>query len=122
MTKFANKKFTNSVKHAFDGIIATLKSQKNFKIQLFALILITILAITFKYSCVEFCICFFSIMLVLILEMINSALEFTLDSHFRNKYSLFVKLAKDIAAGAVLLSSFNCLLINIIIFVAKICF
>ena len=119
MTRFTNKKFITSVKHSLDGIFTTFKSQRNFKFQICILFVICFVAFGFEYSAVEFALCLFSIFLVLILEMFNSCIEFTLDAVYKNKYSTLVKLAKDISAGAVLVSSVNCVLVNGIIILGK---
>ena len=119
MTRFTNKKFITSVKHSIDGVLATFKSQRNFKFQICIMLFICFAALAFEYSAVEFALCLFSIFLVLILEMFNSCIEFTLDAVYKNKYSTLVKLAKDISAGAVLLSSVNCVLVNGIILISN---
>ena len=115
MSKYTNKKFWKSLKHAISGVSATFKSQRNFKYQLGVMLIICLVAFFLKYSALEFCFCLFTIMLVMIVEMINSCLEFALDAVYRNKYSILVKISKDISAGAVLLSSINCVGVNAII-------
>ena len=119
MSKFTNKKFTGSLKHAIKGILACFKSQRNFKYQFGIFVLICLVSFLFKYSVVETCLCIFTIMLVMIVEMLNSCMEFALDAVYRNKYSILVKISKDILAGAVLLSSLSCVIINSLIFFSK---
>lgn len=120
MSKFTNKKFASSLKHSFDGVVTTFKSQRNFKFQICILLAICFLAFYFKYSALEFALCLFTILLVLVLEMINSCIEFALDAVYKNKYSVLVKASKDICAGAVLLTSISCAIINAIILFSKI--
>ena len=69
-----------------------------------------------RFSYVEFCLLLFAIAIVIISEMLNTAIEFTLDSIYHNKYSRMVGMAKDISAGAVMLASFVSAFVGIIIF------
>ncbi len=58
-----------------------------------------------KFSAIEYCILLFAIAIVIIAEIVNSAIEFTLDAIFHNRYSKLVGMAKDIAAGAVMVAT-----------------
>ena len=49
-------------------------------------------------------------------EMFNSAIEFALDATFHNKYSRMVGMAKDIAAGAVMVVSICAVMIGVLLF------
>ncbi len=119
MTRFTNRKFMNSVKNAAKGLVITIKSQRNFKIQILIAFFITFVSFLFKYSALEFCVAILTIMLVMIVEMLNSCIEFALDAIYRNNYSILVKMSKDISAGAVLLASLTCAGINCVIFISK---
>ena len=65
---------------------------------------------------IEFCILLIAIALVIISEMINTAIEFSLDSVYHNRYSKMVGMAKDISAGAVMVASVISALIGVILF------
>ena len=52
----------------------------------------------------------------MITEMINTAIEFTLDAVYHNRYSKMVGMAKDISAGAVMFASFISVIIGLIVF------
>ena len=108
-----------SVKHAINGFVACFKSQRNFKYQLLIFLLICVLAYIFKYTILEFTFCTFTIFLVLIVEMLNSCIEFVLDAVYRSRYSILVKVSKDISAGAVLLSSIACAIVNGLVLISK---
>lgn len=69
---------------------------------------------------VEFCLLLIAIATVIIAEMVNSAIEFTLDAIFHNRYSKLVGMAKDIAAGAVMIATFISIAIGILLFGSKI--
>ena len=61
----------------------------------------------------------FATMLVIITEMVNTAIEETVNL-VTNKFHPVAKIAKDVAAGAVVLSALNAVIIAIFIFVNKI--
>jgi diacylglycerol kinase len=52
--------------------------------------------------------------------MFNSAIEFSLDAIFHNRYSKMVGMAKDIAAGAVMIVTVSAILIGVLLFVPPI--
>jgi hypothetical protein len=58
----------------------------------------------------------FAIAMVIVSEMLNTAIEFTLDSIFHNRYSRMVGMAKDISAGAVMFASVTSVFIGLILF------
>ena len=62
----------------------------------------------------------FANMFVLVVEMLNSVIEFVIDAYYKNKWAKLAKLSKDIAAGAVLLSAVTSAVISFLIFANKI--
>lgn len=120
MSKYSETNFMKSYGYAMHGLRLAWKSQKNFKRQITMGILAVIFAIALKFSIPEFCILFILIAMVLICELFNSVIEFMLDSVFKNKYSKLVEMSKDMAAGAVCLSSFCALITGSILFLSKI--
>jgi diacylglycerol kinase len=58
----------------------------------------------------------FAIAIVIISEMLNTAIEFTLDSIYHNKFSRMVGMAKDISAGAVMFATILSVCVGIILF------
>ena len=116
MSKF--HKTPESFKYAFEGIKLTLKNEPNFKIQLFLAVLSIILGFFFKITKTEWLILTTVIFMVLLLELINSSIEALVDmiSPERNEKA---KIAKDTAAGAVLIASILSLIIGAIIFLPK---
>lgn len=120
MSKYSHNNFFKSFATARKGIRLALKSQKNFRIHLIVAIIVFILALLFKFNYIEFCILLFAIGFVLVSELFNSVIEFSLDAYYRNKYSTLVKMAKDMAAGGVLIATVVCVLIGIILFGNKI--
>ena len=69
-----------------------------------------------NFSAIEFCVLLLAIAIVIISEILNTAIEFALDSIYHNKFSRMVGMAKDISAGAVMFASFISLTIGVILF------
>ncbi len=76
--------------------------------------------IVLKFNPAEFSLLLLTIALVIIAEMMNSAIEISLDAIFHNRYSKLVGMAKDIAAGAVMVATFISIAIGILLFGSKI--
>lgn len=122
MSKYAHNNFLKSFATARKGLRVAFKSQKNFRIHVVAMILVIILALLFRFDYVEFCLLFFAIGLVMSAELFNSVIEFALDALYKNKYSTLVKMAKDMAAGGVLIATATSISIGILLFGHKILF
>ena len=120
MTKFKAQGFNNTFRNARKGFRLVLKSEINIRIHSIIAALVLILAYILKFSAIEFCILFFVIGLVIVSEMLNTAIEFALDSIYHNKYSKMVGMAKDISAGAVLFATLISVLTGVILFGSKI--
>ena len=114
-----NKKLINSFKYAFKGIFSALKTEKNLKIHTIIAILVIIFGIIFKLSKLEWLICLICIMTVISSELINTAIETTVDIAMPNKNEL-AKRAKDIGAASVLVLAIFSAIIGLIIFLPKI--
>ncbi len=119
MTKFKAQGFGNTFKNARKGFRLVLKSEMNIRIHVSIATFVVFLALFLKFSALEFCILLFVIGLVIVSEMLNTAIEFTLDSIYHNKYSRMVGMAKDISAGAVMFASVISVLVGIILFGSK---
>lgn len=118
--KMKNKKnIINSFKYAFEGIFSGLKTERNLKIHFSIMILVIILGIMLKISKVEWMICIILFGLVISLELVNTAIENTVDLITEEKNPK-AKISKDVAAGAVLVSAISSLIIGLIIFIPKI--
>lgn len=116
MTRFKSQGFNNTFKNARKGFRLVLKSEVNIRVHIVIAFLVMILAFLLNFSALECCILLFAIALVIVSEMLNTAIEFTLDSIFHNKYSKMVGMAKDISAGAVMFASLIAVIIGIILF------
>ena len=108
-----------SFKYAFQGIASAFKTERNMKIHVTAVVLVTIAGLFFKISKIEWMICIILFGMVISLELANTAIETTVD--IMPEKNEKAKLAKDIAAGAVLVCAFISVIIGGMIFVPKIC-
>ena len=115
MTKFKAQGFNNTFKNARKGFRLVLKSEMNIRIHVAIATFVVFLALFLKFSAIEFCLLLFVIGLVIVAEMLNTAIEFTLDSIYHNRYSRMVGMAKDISAGAVMFASFISVLVGLVL-------
>ena len=109
------KKFIKSFKYAFEGILTGIKEEQNMKIH----IIIMILVIMLKINTTEWIICILLFGLVISMELMNTAIENTVNLITKEKNQQ-AKIAKDVAAGAVLASAIVSAIIGLMIFVPKI--
>lgn len=117
--RLKNKNFIEAWKKAFSGIWYTIKTQRNIKIQLGIAILVIVCSIYFKLTITECMFLSFATMLVIIMEVMNTAIEEVVNL-VTDKYHPIAKIAKDVSAGAVVLAALNAVIIAIFIFVSKI--
>lgn len=122
MSKFSTSSFKKSFSYAVRGLKLAYKSQQNFRTELLLGSFAFILAIFMKFTIVEFCILFMTMAMVLLCELFNSVIEFALDALYHNKYSKLVEMAKDMSAGAVLISTFASIVIGSVLFGGKLFF
>lgn len=120
MTKFKSQNFKSKIQNASHGINLALRAEKNLRVHMVFATFVIIAGLIFHVSFVKLCILLLTIGLVVLSEMINSAIEFAVDALYKNKYSRLVKFAKDISAGAVLFIAFISVVIGILIFVPEI--
>ena len=111
--------FKGSVKNCLDGISYVTKNEKNFKREIVLGIIALILSYILKIDKIEFIIILTMICLVLTAEIINTAIERTVDL-VTKEYHELARIAKDVSAGSVLVTSIFSLIIGIIIFIPKI--
>lgn len=116
MSKFKQQGFGNTFKNARKGFRLVLKSEKNIRVHLIVASLVMTAAVLLRFDAIRFCILLLAIASVMSSEMLNSAIEFTLDSIYHNKYNRMVGMAKDISAGAVMLCTMMSISIGIILF------
>lgn len=118
-SRLYNKNFIEAWKNAFSGIAHGFKTQRNLKIQLVAGIIVTILGLVLKISNTEWAILMLAVFLVLGTEMMNTAVEAAVDL-CTEEYNEKAKIAKDVAAGAVVLTAVNAVVVSYFLFSDKI--
>jgi diacylglycerol kinase len=113
---FTSKSRAKSFSFAWSGFWHTLKTQPNFQIQFVIAILVVSGAFFFNFTSFEWISLIITIGLVLTAELLNTVIEVVIDLAVKEKLLPDAKLAKDVAAGAVLLMSIVSLLVGIILF------
>lgn len=104
--------------YAFEGIFAGIRKERNMKIHCVAVIGVTAAGIVFHISALEWCICLVLFGMIMALELVNTAIEAVVDLGTEEKRPL-AKLAKDTAAGAVLIAALMAAAAGVIIFLPK---
>ena len=99
--------------YAFEGIGTCIKKERNMKIHCAAAILVVIAGVILKISSLEWCICLTLFGLIMALELVNTAVEAVVDLVTEERKPL-AKIAKDTAAGAVLIAAIMAAIAGII--------
>lgn len=110
-----NRGLGRSFKYAFAGIFYVILTQRNMKIHVTAALIAILACFLLGVSRLEWAIIVLTIFMVLVAETINTAIEKTIDM-FTMEYHPLAKKAKNMAAGAVLFTAINALIIAGIIF------
>lgn len=119
MSKFKSQGFGNTFKNARKGMRIVLKSERNIRIHFVAAVFVLIFGFVLEFSALKISVLLLAIGLVVAAEMLNSAIEFSLDAIFHNKYSKMVGMAKDISAGAVMFVTIIAVIIGGLIFIPE---
>lgn len=120
MSKFKSQGFGNTFRNARKGMRLVLKSERNIRIHFTAAVFVLVLGFILEFSALKISVLLLAIGLVVAAEMLNSAIEFSLDAIFHNRYSKMVGMAKDISAGAVMFVTIIAVLIGGLIFIPEI--
>lgn len=118
MKKTGKNPLYKSFGYAFEGIFAGIRGERNMKIHCFAAVCVVVAGVLFHISVTEWCICLVLFGLILSLELVNTAIEAVVDLVTEDKKPL-AKLAKDTAAGAVLIAAVMAAMAGLLIFVPK---
>jgi diacylglycerol kinase (ATP) len=107
-----------SFNHAFQGLVHVFRHQRNMRIHFLAAIVVLVASLFFGLTRLELLAVFIAITFVLMTELINTAVEETIDLVVRQTDPR-AKVAKDVAAGAVLVAAMNALVVAYFVFSAK---
>ena len=113
------KQFFTSVSYAIRGAKRLWQTEQNFRLQLFAGLIVLILAFLFPFETWERIVFILLIAMVLILEAINSVFERLVDV-LKSRIHPSVRDMKDIMAAAVLVSAVVAVIVGAILFVPMI--
>jgi diacylglycerol kinase (ATP) len=108
----------DSFNYALEGIIHVLRTQRNMRIHLAVAVFVLVAAILADVTKLELIALLLSIAFVLVAEMINTAIEGAIDVA-TTSFDPMAKLAKDIAAGAVLIAAINAVAVGYLVFSGK---
>ncbi|HEX3806843.1 MAG TPA: diacylglycerol kinase [Gaiellaceae bacterium] len=108
----------DSFNFAVEGVIHVLRTQRNMRIHFAVAFIVLVVALLINVTKFDLIALLISITFVLIAEMLNTAVEAAIDIA-TTSFDPMAKLAKDIAAGAVLIASVNALAVGYIVFAGK---
>jgi len=109
-----NQNWWQSFKNAISGLVFAFKTQRNFKVHLVISFLVLIFSLWLSINLEEFLFLLLAIFLGLTIEMANTAFEKTLDA-VNGRYDPKIKIAKDVAAGMMLLMAGGLTIIGLLI-------
>ena len=115
VTKRRPQNLLESFNFAFEGIIHVLRTQRNMRIHFLVAVVVLVAAVWIGVSKLELIALLLAIAFVFITEMINSAIEQAIDVA-TTSFDPLAKLAKDVAAGAVLIATVNAVAIGYLVF------
>jgi diacylglycerol kinase (ATP) len=108
-----------SFNFAFEGVIHVLRTQRNMRIHFAIAIAVLALALAYDVTKMELIALMLAVSFVLLAEMVNTAVEATIDVA-TTSFDPLAKLAKDIAAGAVLIASVNAVAVGYLVFADRV--
>lgn len=109
------RKLVDSFKYALEGIIYCFRTQRNMRIHLSAAAIAVAASLVLRITRLELIIVLMTISIVITCELINTAIEKAVDTA-TEEYHPAAKVAKDVAAGAVLISAINAAAVGCIVF------
>lgn len=112
------RKLIDSFNYAIDGIIHAVRTQRNMRIHMVAALVILAACFFYDLNKTEILVLTITITMVIMAEMINTAIECAIDVT-ANYYHPLAKVAKNTAAGAVLICAINAVVVGYVIFSDK---
>lgn len=111
----APRKWLRSFRFAYEGLIYALSTQRNMKFHFTAALIVLLLALFFDLSRLDILFIILAITLILVAELINTAIEKAVDLAMPELHPI-AKIAKDVAAGAVLVTAIFAVVVGLIVF------
>ncbi len=112
------KKKTNlvdSFNAAIEGFLYVIKTQRNMRIHFLLALFVVLFGIYLNFTRTELIMLLLTCSSVLIIEMVNTAIEIAMD-YVESAHSVWVKIVKDVTAGAVLVASINAVIVGYFLF------
>lgn len=115
-----NRALKKSFTYAFRGIYKALQTESNMRRHLASAVIACTMAFVLSFNITEWAILTLAIFSVMIAELLNTAVEYTIDMTCGDKYTTIGEYAKDIAAGATLLAAIGAVIIGLLLYLPKI--
>lgn len=107
--------FVESLQYAVLGLIHTVRTQRNMRVHSLLAFLVLMAAISLGVSSVELAILILTVAFVMVMETVNTAVEAVVDL-VTDQYHPIAGIAKNVAAGAVLLSAVASVCVGVVLF------
>lgn len=117
--KFGFKRIVSSINNSFNGLKSAYKSEQSMYIHLICTIILLLFSFVLKISMMQWLIIIAIIGLTLVIELINTAIESTVDLVTKEFHPL-AKVAKDTASAAEFILTLTSAIISLMIFIPKI--
>ena len=104
-----------SFKYAFNGIRFCVRHEKNMRIHIVATLYVLYFSQFYNFTRAEYILLILTCVIVLSLEMLNTAIEVVIDK-VSPEYSALAKVGKDVAAGAVFVSALASVIVGVFLF------
>ncbi|HKB91883.1 MAG TPA: diacylglycerol kinase [Opitutaceae bacterium] len=112
------RNFIRSISYALSGFSAALKHEPSFREDLVFAILLVPFTVILRVKAIESAVMIASLFLIIIVELLNSAIEWTIDYISTAEHPM-AKRAKDMASAAVFVTYINCVVVWAIILSTK---
>lgn len=109
------RRLNEALHHAFRGLCHTLFFHQNLRVHIFVAVIAATLGIIFKITTIEWLAVLVAIFLVLVAEMVNTAIEEVINL-VKEEHSERAKIAKDVSAGMVLMAAIFALIVGVVVF------
>lgn len=113
------KDVLNKFKYSFQGMAYCFTHETSFLFEAISMVILVILGIIFNISFVEWVFAVLSLLLIMEVEFLNTAIEATVDM-VTDKFHPLAKIAKDCGSAATCMATFMALIVNLVIFVPKV--
>ncbi len=108
------RNFFASVRYFIDGFLAAIKHEPSFREDFLFVILLVPFAVILPVNAVSTAVMISSLLLIMIVELLNSAIEWTID-YLRPEIHPLAKRVKDMASAAVFVSYINCVVVWVVL-------